>query len=53
MGRFGDLCRKIRFSDCPDLVDKVSQASYNAKLFSFVSELKNKVLVQPVSGRSN
>jgi len=46
VGRFGDPCRRIKFADCKELVDQQSQVEHNARLLSFVQEVKARVLVQ-------
>jgi hypothetical protein len=35
VGRFGDPCKRIKFSDV-ELVDKKQQLMYNAKLLKYV-----------------
>ena len=47
VGRFGDPCKRIRFSDV-ELVDKKQQLVYNAKLLKYVADLKKKVVVRPI-----
>lgn len=47
VGRFGDPCKKVRFSDVPELVDK-RQLQYTSKLMRYVAELKKKVVVKQV-----
>jgi len=43
VGRFGDPCQKIKFADCQELVNRRSQAEHNARLLSFIEEVKNRV----------
>ena len=47
VGRFGDQCKRITFSDV-ELVNKKQQLIYNAKLLKYVADLKKKVVVKPV-----
>lgn len=47
VGRFGDPCKKVRFSDVPELVDK-RQLIYTGWLMRYVAELKKKVVVKQV-----
>lgn len=47
VGRFGDPYRKIKFADCQELIDLRRQAEYNARLLSFIGEVKKRVLVKP------
>ena len=47
VGRFGDPCKRIKFSDV-ELVDKQKQLQYTAKLMQYVADLKKKVTVKPV-----
>ena len=46
VGRFGDPCRRIKFADCQELVDQQSQVDHNARLLSFIQEVKAGVLVK-------
>ena len=45
VGRFGDLCRRIKFADCKELVDQQRQVEHNARLLCFIQEFKAGVLV--------
>ena len=47
VGRFGDPCKRIKFSDV-ELVDKKQQLMYNAKLLKYVSDLRKKLVAKPV-----
>ena len=47
MGRFGDSCKKIKFIECTELVDKQKEVEYNAKLLRYVTDLKKRVQVRP------
>ena len=49
VGRFGDSCKRIKFSDIEDLVGKRQQLSYNAKLLEYVSDLKKHATVKQVT----
>ena len=53
VGRFGDSCKKIKFSDCRNLVDKRLEAKYHAELLEFVAELKKRVKVNPAQASRN
>jgi hypothetical protein len=44
VGRFGDACCRVRFSDTP-LVDKKMEMLYNASLMKFVCEMQKKPIV--------
>ena len=46
VGRFGDPCQRIKFADCQELVDQQSQVEHNARLLSFIQEVKAGVLVK-------
>lgn len=49
VGRDGDPCKRIKFADCKELVDKDLQAKNNAKLLKFVADFKAKPTVKPVA----
>lgn len=49
MGRFGDECIRVRFTDI-SVIDKAAELKCNASLFKFVSELnKNKTQLKPIT----
>ena len=49
VGRDGDPCKRIKFADFKELVDKDLQAKNNAKLLKFVANFKSKPTVKPVT----
>jgi hypothetical protein len=53
VGRFGDPCKKIKFSDCQNIVDMSLEAKYHAELLEFVAQLKKKVKVNPAQASRN
>lgn len=53
VGRFGDPCKKIKFSDCQNLVDKRLEGKYHAELLEFIAKLKKRVKVKPAKASRN